>query len=870
MSSNNACYSVNSSVNSEDCLDNLRVLDLTKGQHSTPKVDFVPLMPVTPEVCLGGKEGFNLQRKVFGHSSLTVLKQNNNIPYDFRVTKEGDEILWKLDKHSKCRQTGKQKWGGKTAYSNAWESAQNLGSIKKIPNNTGVTIIPNHTNGMGFCAEMITESHVVFFEIDTISKEEQWNLVRNFEKETGITPALIVDTGTNDAGKSLHVYFKLKVPVVGQENLETIWKRVQRKLITYFKSDVAIQNLNREMRAVGFERHKKNKVGKQVVGNQVIVFHSDREYTIEEIEAVLDGLLGGFPYGFSEWHWQQIQKDLKKTTLVDGIKIQTSTLEERIAICNSQEPSKKEKVKATKTPTPEQKSENRVKIKKQIKEGFIPLEIFFSKENTTLKENGVPQGEGVSRNLAYFKIVAEGKAIIELLDEAGIPHTNNLEEIAEEFCNNCTPVYGDAPHEPAEKQATWASAMNSNHEYYNGMERILERCNYYLGITQNTEDPESEDTPKDEPTAKQKAQFAELTSKGNFKADNLEVIRISGDRSSFKDKVLPYLQQPGAVILDAPTATGKTQLAKEVILQTPKVIAINPTIALTKANAQELGLYCQDGDSRWIQSQKTATTVASLYKINGHDFLTSDTLFVADETDQILNQLTGSMFDGNPAARVANISELKYLGNGICKAGGKYHHISADTSDILTEYYQSTLDKDIPIRYIIFENEKPKEHPPINWYTDKTPATLIQIFYRQLVNSWDEVNNCPKYGTWFFTDSKTGKHGTEVRYEDLIAKYPERKKYILKIDADSNTSPEAIAFLENPNEESLKYWVVFVNTACGSGLSITNDWFKELFAIQSGTVICKMINQAISRPRLNLSKHIWCAKSAKRLFVKKS
>ncbi len=128
-------------------------------------------------------------------------------------------------------------------------------------------IIPNYIpldwekdNGIG--AGFVTEFSSFFVESDDLSIEEQWEKFNWFAEETGLIPSLIVFSG----GKSLHGYFKLKIPITDSHR----WQTIQRKLILIFQSDPNIQNPNREMRLAGPWRASKKQ-------HQSVEYYSDNE-----------------------------------------------------------------------------------------------------------------------------------------------------------------------------------------------------------------------------------------------------------------------------------------------------------------------------------------------------------------------------------------------------------------------------------------------------------------------------------------------------------------------------------------------------------------------------------------------------------------
>jgi hypothetical protein len=103
-------------------------------------------------------------------------------------------------------------------------------------------------------------AYTLFFESDNLSLEEQWRRIRELESKLGCK-ANIIFTG----GKSLHVSFRLTVPLTDLSE----WRNLQKRLISYFGyvkindiqktvADTSIKNENRLMRLAGFNNPKWN------------------------------------------------------------------------------------------------------------------------------------------------------------------------------------------------------------------------------------------------------------------------------------------------------------------------------------------------------------------------------------------------------------------------------------------------------------------------------------------------------------------------------------------------------------------------------------------------------------------------------------
>jgi D5 N terminal like/Poxvirus D5 protein-like len=109
-------------------------------------------------------------------------------------------------------------------------------------NNQGFGIYFRPNPG-GDNAANITEARSLFYEIDGVSKDEQWERLRKLESKLGKKASLVIETK-----ESLHCYFLLDEPY---SDLKP-WKQDQQRLIQHQDSDRAICNPERLMRMADF------------------------------------------------------------------------------------------------------------------------------------------------------------------------------------------------------------------------------------------------------------------------------------------------------------------------------------------------------------------------------------------------------------------------------------------------------------------------------------------------------------------------------------------------------------------------------------------------------------------------------------------
>lgn len=132
-----------------------------------------------------------------------------------------------------------------------------LGYLRDLNNKGyGVYLV---VNPGGRSDEEITECRSLFYEVDDLSKDEQWTALRRLEAKISAEASLVVETA-----KSLHVYFML---MQGLQNAE--WMTYQQRLIQEQKSDRAIHNPSRLMRLSGFDHQKWDDENKQLISTPI-------------------------------------------------------------------------------------------------------------------------------------------------------------------------------------------------------------------------------------------------------------------------------------------------------------------------------------------------------------------------------------------------------------------------------------------------------------------------------------------------------------------------------------------------------------------------------------------------------------------------
>lgn len=153
----------------------------------------------------------------------------------------------------------------------------------------GIYLIPN--SGGGADAD-ITRFPALFYECDSINKDEQRQRLRSLEAKLERSASMVVETRN-----SLHCYFKLE----DDKLLSLTWTQYQQRLIQEQQSDEAIWNPARLMRLVGFDHQKWNSDTRSLEQFPVrLTWESDRAFSLDEFDEVLPQ--------WDEQRWSQSQR----------------------------------------------------------------------------------------------------------------------------------------------------------------------------------------------------------------------------------------------------------------------------------------------------------------------------------------------------------------------------------------------------------------------------------------------------------------------------------------------------------------------------------------------------------------------------------
>ncbi|MBD1939724.1 primase C-terminal domain-containing protein [Microcoleus sp. FACHB-68] len=470
---------------------------------------------------------------------------------EYAGTDEKDNSIWKpTDKH----------------YTDGFAHALDL-------SHAGATIYfyPNQPQG-GISNAHVTGTHLVFYEIDDLLLNQQWEALNQLQERTGLEPTAVVFTG----GKSLHVYFRLEEKIDPQH-----WLRLNRKLAVIQNSDPIICNAARAMRLPGLVRRKLID-GKLSEPAQITLEQwSNATYSPEDFEAALNST-DLFPHSLSDERWRQWQKAKRK-------KADTSAI--------LQKPESDLFPKSQYKPVEHEFTYNG---------STIPLEICLSKDDRALIAAGA--GEG-NRDNAGYKLARNLIGTANQLLTLGIRFANDPHQLFEEYCSRCTP-----PLPPRDIERIWRSASRGTPSA-SLPDEALQACIAAYQCRQN------QPTRKSKPATINRQQWLErfgLDQQRGYLGQQLSSFlrKITRRAQKFwsayntkrcnKQPVLPASEKTSSAIVLAPWAkhlrlvAGKLRLAYEPgNLPTPEEWVRLGRPKITYGNGQRLNVWAEAQKKGW-------------------------------------------------------------------------------------------------------------------------------------------------------------------------------------------------------------------------------------------------------------------------------
>lgn len=312
--------------------------------------------------------------------------------------------------------------------------------------------------------------------------------------------------------------------------------------------------------------------------------------------------------------------------------------------------------------------------------------------------------------------------------------------------------------------------------------------------------------------------------------------------------VLPFHQ--GITLIKSPKGTGKTTYLKSLVSeyrnQGKRVLLVGHRRSLLRALSESLGLQCYLDAKEFAQfspnkiSKHFAVSVdsmATMLKPNIHKF---DVVLI-DESEQVFSHLIADTID------LANRRKCYLLLQHYIQSARDVIALDADMNQITLHAIQRFGNKNPFIDRRLILNEYKTEHRRIELYPSENQ--VIGDLFSSL-HSEERVFVCCN-----------SKKQVDELVETIQAKFGRKFPLFFITSANSNT-PEVTAFLTEIKTEILKYRVLLVSPAMGTGIDITFpdnishiDTVYGLFEARINTHFD--IDQQLSRVRHPKHVRIW-------------
>jgi hypothetical protein len=800
MISNNVCYSANSSVDFEDCLDT----------------------QVKQNCFITGEEALKLMLDNLGfkHKSfLGKIGQTKN----FRGRYEDGELVI-----TELRPAGKDEFG-KTLYEDSVYHDNGFVWLRKqtiAPECNGY-ILPNHLEG-GYSNPHFRKAAAFFMEVDNCSVEEQWEKLEKLGRlEIGIIPSLVVFSGK----KSLHVYYSID----GELEDPIQWSYIEKLFTIPFLSDISIVKPCQPMRLAGVQRNVEGELKEQA-----ILFQSNNRYSVDEFQNKLEKFLGLEPNGLTDWHWGKCS-----TAIKNG-----ATLDECKAILR-QEPPK------TKPKSPKETTEIKQRLETEYKEGEYPLEIFLFSEAKRVLSEGARQG---NQHNAIRDLALQLVGTSQTLDDLGINYIGDARELFDEACDRCDDTIPIAYRDRLWNNAE--SAPFDFYGGVERIEYICEHHDYKAGKKEkpaldNGNERKMPDFVKQQlkiltelkDTPLPNVEYVHINEQwlGECLPDLIEkgainlVVSYTGSQKT--EGMASLIKEAGSVkaifFLDALGIDACTKLglkwhsnpgwSDKFGVSVPSAFKY-PSMQLRREDA----LLFQDEID-----QSAEQRFASICNKNGM----RPTILQSFVNDMIC-ALAGNGTVIGASADIWSIY-VKYLRELI---PDKYK-IRVIINDYIPERPTVKMLKgksEILVQELIEELER------VEWDEDGNPKWGIFI-----ANTFKSDGKAiAKEVERLFIE---GKITPDALRDKILAVHPEWANHIECINSDNSKQPEILEYLNNINERSKRTLLLIASPSLASGFSIHNGHFRSIFCFNHGNLTAKMVGQFIARVRGCQDIRIWSA-----------
>lgn len=265
----------------------------------------------------------------------------------------------------------------------------------------------------------------------------------------------------------------------------------------------------------------------------------------------------------------------------------------------------------------------------------------------------------------------------------------------------------------------------------------------------------------------------------------------------------------GITLIKSPKGTGKTTYLKSLVSeyrnQGKRVLLVGHRRSLLRALSESLGLQCylDAKDSAQFAPNRiskhfavSVDSMATMLKPNIHKF---DVVLI-DESEQVFSHLIASTLD------LASRRKCYLLLQHYIQAAKDVIALDADLNQITLDAIQRFGSKNPFIDRRLILNEYKIENKKIELYSSENQV-IGDLF--ESIRNQDRVFVCCN-----------SKKQVDALVESIQAEFGADFRLFSVTSANSN-SPEATAFLTDIKREILKYRVVLVSPAMGTGIDIT-------------------------------------------------
>jgi hypothetical protein len=304
--------------------------------------------------------------------------------------------------------------------------------------------------------------------------------------------------------------------------------------------------------------------------------------------------------------------------------------------------------------------------------------------------------------------------------------------------------------------------------------------------------------------------------------------------SRYLDVELP---NEGLIAICSPMGTGKTELLKRVLKNTPSCLSLTHRVTLGRQAASRLDLllYSDINVGRDDHARKLEITVDSLGKLptlnNRYHTI------VLDEVEQVLHHLMTS--STCKKSRAVIMQRLAYF----VQTATRVIALQAELSDATLSYLQKLRKGEAP--YIVVNDQQP-EPRLISWYEQNKPDQAIADLLDSIRAGERPMIAC------------SSKNRAKLLERLLLREFPDLKLRV--IHGDNSGDPDSVDFLEHVNERALDVQALIFTPSMSTGVSIDVEAFTVVYGVfDSADFHASELLQMLGRYRPRCPWMIWSA-----------